>query len=337
MEAGVPKIEARDLRGKRRVDLVKSSPIDTPLTLFIEPTNACNFRCSYCPTGDTPLIKSVGRKNKLMDWDLFCKIVNDIEQFPRRLKMINLYKDGESLLHPRFVDMVRILKAADVSDRVWVKTNGSLLNPEYNERLANSGLDMLGISVQHVNAQGFYDVAKVKIDYDIYRANILDLYKRRGRMQVSIKIADIGLSADEIQKFYDDFSDRCDFIAVEGLHGWSASEYKDWKLGTNQSFDGTPRQEKIVCPLVLHMLAINSDGTVSLCNDDWMHAHQLGDLNKESLYDVWHGNKLREFRVMHLEGRRHENAACKACDYMHVLPDNFDPHRFEIRDRIISI
>jgi len=329
-------IQARDLRGKRDIDLVTASPIDTPLTLFIEPTNACNFRCSYCPTGDTALIKSVGRKNKLMDFDLFCKIVNDLQAFPRKLRMVNLYKDGESLLHPKFVDMVKVLKSANVTDQIWVKTNGALLNPEYNERLANSGLDMLGISVQHVHAQGFWDIARARVDYEKYRENILDLYNRRGRMQVSIKIADTGLSKDDIQKFFDDFSDRCDFITVEGLHGWSASEYKDWKLGTEQSFDGTPRNNKIVCPLVLYMLGIDSDGTVGVCNDDWMHAHQIGDLNTESLLDLWNGNKLKAFRVMHLEGRRHENAACKACDYMHVLPDNFDEHRMKIRGKILT-
>jgi radical SAM protein with 4Fe4S-binding SPASM domain len=329
-------IEAKDLRGERRDRLVDVVPLSTPWTLFIEPTNACNFRCSYCPTGDTELLKQVGRKNKLMDFDLFCKIVDDMKAFPNKLRMVNLYKDGESLIHPRFTDMVRYLRDANVTEKIWVKTNGSLLTPEYNERLVSCGLDMIGISVQHVHAQGFMDIAGVKVDYEQYRANIMDLYQRRGAMGVSVKIADVGLTDNDRQQFIGDFSDRSDFIAIEGLHGWSTSELKDWKLGTDQSFDGTLRQVKAACPLTLYMLAVSSNGDISICNDDWAHYHQLGNAKTDSIMDVWQGEKLRNFRLMHLEGRKHENAACKSCDYMQALPDNIDADREVLAERIRS-
>ena len=188
-------IEARGLRGERKERLIDAVPLDTPYTMFIEPTNSCNFRCKYCPTGDTALLKKVGRKNTLMDFGMFRKVVDDLREFPRKLKMVNLYKDGESLLHPKFCDIVRYLRDADVAEKIWVKTNGSPLRPELNERLVDCGLDMIGVSVQHVHAQGFYDIAGVKIDYDEYRANVLDLFRRsHGKVQVSAKIADVGLS-----------------------------------------------------------------------------------------------------------------------------------------------
>lgn len=329
-------IQARDLRGERREKLIDAVPLPAPWTMFVEPTNTCNFRCSYCPTGDTDLLRKVGRKNKLMDFDLFCKVVDDMRAFPRKLKMVNLYKDGESLIHPRFCDMVRYLRAADVTEKMWLKTNGSLLSPEMNAELVACGLDMIGISVQHVHAQGFMDIAGVRIDYEEYRENVLDLYRqsRQTETLVSVKIADVGLTQTDKQTFYDDFGDRCDFVTVEGLHGWSASEYKDWKLGTNNSFDGNPRTPKIACPLVMYMLTVNSNGDISICNDDWMHAHQIGNVNTESLTDIWNGSRLRDFRLMHLEGRKHENAACHHCDYMQALPDSIDEHREVFAERI---
>src|SRR3990172_3052315 len=120
-------IQAKDLRGERKDRLIDAVPLPSPWTMFIEPTNACNFRCKYCPTGYTALLKKVGRKNKLMDFGLFCKVVDDMRAFPRKLKICNLYKDGESLIHPRFCDMVRYMRAADVTEKIWLKTNGSLL------------------------------------------------------------------------------------------------------------------------------------------------------------------------------------------------------------------
>ena len=331
-------IQARDLRGERRERLIDAVPLPAPWTMFIEPTNACPAKCVYCPTGDTELLRKVGRKNTLMKWDLFTKIVDDMREFSRRLKMINLYKDGESLIHPRFTDMVQYLRDADVSERLWVKTNGLPLNPEYNARLVTCGLDMIGISVQHVHAQGFYDVAKVRIDYDEYRANVLDLFERSRftDTRVSVKIADVGLSDGDKQKFIDDFSDRCDFIAIEGLHGWSTSNLKDWRLGTDNSFDGSPRTHKIACPLTMYMLTVNSNGDISVCNDDFAHYHQLGNVNNESLIDIWNGKRLQEFRLMHLEGRRQENLACGPCDYLAALPatDNIDEHREIFAERL---
>jgi radical SAM protein with 4Fe4S-binding SPASM domain len=270
-----------------------------------------------------------------MSWELFTKVVDDMKAFPRRLKRVNSYKDGEPLIHPRFPEMMRYLRDADTTEQIWTKTNGLALKPELNKELVTCGLDMIGISVQHVHAQGFYDIARVRIDYEEYRANVLDLYQRSRDTgtRISTKIADVGFSDADKQKFIDDFSDRCDFIAIENLHGWSASDVKDWKLGTDGSFDGTPRTKKLACPLVLYMLTVNSNGKVSICNDDWMQAHNIGDVNKESLVDIWNGARLREFRLMHMEGRKHENVSCATCDYVNVLPENINDNMEEYARR----
>jgi radical SAM protein with 4Fe4S-binding SPASM domain len=329
-------IQAKDLRGERREKLIDAAPLPAPWTVFIDTGDPCNYKCSFCPTGHPDLLKQYGRKPVFMSYELFCKVVDDMRGFGRMAKRVNLYKDGEPLLNKRFPDMVRYMRSAQVTETIWVKTNGQLLKPELNKELVSCGLDMIGVSVTGVNAQMFLDISKVKVDYEEYRAGVLDLYQQsRGTTtRISTKIADVGLSAEQKQKFIDDFSDRCDFIAIEGLHGWSTSEVFDFRLGTNQSFDGTPRAPKIACPLVLYMLAVSSNGDVSICNDDSFHLHRLGNVKDESLVDVWNGARLRDFRLMHLEGRKHENAACKNCDYMQALPDSIDNDRETFAERI---
>ena len=319
-------IEARDLRGERTERLIDAVPLSTPWTMFIEPTNACNARCKYCPTGDTELLKQIGRKNALMSWDVFTKLVGDLLAFEKPLKRTNTYKDGEPLLHPQFPAMMRYLKAAGVSDTIWTKTNGLPLNPVLNQELVTCGLDMIGVSVQHVNAEGFYSVSRVRVDYEKYRANVLDLFKRArdNNVTISVKIADVGLDESQTEKFYNDFGDRSHYISVEGLHGWGASDLGNWRLGTQNDFDGTPRTEKTACPFVLYMLTVSSNGEISVCNDDWAYWHDLGNVKRDALFDIWHGERLRAFRLMHLEGRRSENRACGTCDYLAALPDSID-------------
>jgi radical SAM protein with 4Fe4S-binding SPASM domain len=232
--------------------------------------------------------------------------------------------------------MVKILKEADVSKELWTKTNGLLLNPNYNQRLIESGLDMIGVSINAVSADGYLKVTKTKLDYEKLVEGVVDLCRqaRDSEVRVLVKIADSGFSSDEIKKFYDDFSDS-QYISVEQLHGWAATEHKDWTLGTNPTtFEGAPLIEKKACPLPFFMLAINWNGTVGLCNDDWLHATICGDVRTQTLKEIWEGEELRKLRIMHLEGRREENAACGNCSNIRTLIDNIDDHRMQILQKL---
>ena len=144
------------------------------------------------------------------------------------------------------------------------KTNGLLLNPEDNQRLIESGLDMIGVSINAVSGDGYLKVTKTKLDYEKLVAGVTNLCERaRGtQVRVLVKIANSGFSPDEIRKFYDDFS-AAELLSVEQLHGWAGSDEKDWTLGTNPTtFEGGALVDKIACPLPFFMLAVNWNGTV---------------------------------------------------------------------------
>ena len=324
------RIDAKYLRGKRTVKLWDAVPLPMPWTLFIDITNFCNFRCCYCPTGSPEMWQGTARKQGNMTLDTFRLIIEDLSTMGK-LKILNLYKDGEPLAHPLFCDFVRLAKVAEISEKIWVKTNGVLLGR--HKELATCGLDMLGISVPHVNYEGIQRVTGAKVDYATYVAGIRKVYEGKRTFEMSIKIADIGLTQDERDKFYHDFEGICEYISIEGLHGWSASDVKNMQVHDSGTFDGNPFDEKVCCPLPFYMMTINQDGTVSVCNDDWGYYHQLGDVTQEHLRDIWKGEKYNAFRRMHLDGRRGENKACGNCQYMNALPDNIDAHIPEMRSK----
>ena len=138
------RIQAKDLRCKERQPLQDLIPLPVPFVVYIEPTNLCNFRCAFCPTGDKELLDLVKRPRATLSMDLFRKIIEDLKAFGRPLKLASLYKDGEPLLHKDFPEMALRLKEAGVAERIWTKTNGALLNPRLNRRLVE-GLDMICI------------------------------------------------------------------------------------------------------------------------------------------------------------------------------------------------
>jgi radical SAM protein with 4Fe4S-binding SPASM domain len=328
-------VEAKDLREQKRLPLQDIIPLSTPFVMYIEPTNLCNFRCKFCPTADKGLLKQVGRPNATMKMDLFKKIVDEMKHFDKKLKLVSLYKDGEPLIHKKLPEMVKYLKDADVTERIWTKTNGALLKPELNQRLIDAGLDMINISVEQVSAEGYMNIAEVKIDYDEFRSNIQDLYNRRGNCKIYIKIADASLTPQEVEKFYADFEGMSDYIGVEKLMGWSYSSVKDFTLGTHpDTYDGLPLVAKEICAYPFYVMAVNCTGTVSLCGNDWSHNTVIGDTNTQTLQEIWTSDKLFEFRKMMLELRRRENRACGDCYYLQIVPDNLDAHRLTILDNL---
>ncbi|MDD5226430.1 MAG: radical SAM/SPASM domain-containing protein [Candidatus Omnitrophica bacterium] len=328
-------IQGKDIRVSDRQKLEKVIPLEMPYVLFIEPTNLCNIQCQFCPTGDKNLRKM--RPNGTMLWETYCRAISGLEEFGKKLKRINFYKDGESLLNKKFCDMVLLAKDRNVSDSLWLKTNGLLLNPELNQKLIDSGLDMIGISVTHTTEEGYKRISGVSMDYAKFKENIRDLFKRRNECKIYIKIADTGLSQSEKDKFLNDFGDISDYVAVEGLHGWSMSDVKDFTLGTeSKTFDGLPFVRKVVCPWPFYELAINWNGSVSVCNEDWVHGTTVGDINKETLKEIWNGKRLYEIQKMMLEGRRSENKVCANCFYLSCSPDNIDEYRFQILEKMKS-
>jgi radical SAM protein with 4Fe4S-binding SPASM domain len=328
------RIEAKELRCQKRAPLEQLIPLPGPFVVYVDPTNACNFRCKFCPTGDPALLKKVGRKASTMNMDLFEKVLDGLRRFPK-LRLINAYKDGEPLLHARFPEMIRALKSADVADRIWTKSNGALLSPELNRELVSCGLDLICISVEAVSGEGYRRIAGVELDYDRFRENVADLYARRGPMELYVKIADTNLDEDDLRKFYADFQPISTHVGVEKLMGWSNSGLKDFTLGTKPStYDGLPFVPKDVCAYPFYVLAVNSDGSVSVCGNDWSHGAAVGNVREQDLLEIWNGDALFDLRRRMLDGERHRIPACADCYYLQIVPDNLDPYRHELSQRL---
>jgi radical SAM protein with 4Fe4S-binding SPASM domain len=329
------KIESKDLRCKDRQALQEIIPLKTPFVIYIDPTNLCNFKCKFCPTGDNSLLKQVGRKHSSLSFEAFKKIIDDIALFDEPLKLLSMYKDGEPLLNKDFPKMVKYAKEKKIAQRIWTKTNGSLFNPTLNKELIESGIDMIHISIEATSKEGYLDIAKVDIDYDEFRQNIQNLYDNRKDCKIYIKIIDCNLSEDDKKKFYKDFENMSDFISVEKLMGWSYSDIKDFTLGIqSETYDGLPFTPKEICAYPFYVLAVNANGSVSTCGNDWAYKTSVGNIHEESIIDIWNGEKLYNLRKMFLTFNRKENEACANCYYLKIVPDNIDEYADDILKKL---
>ena len=327
------RIQTKDLAGERTDKLWEVVPLTSPWTMYIDVTNRCNFKCIYCPTGNPEMLKTAQRRQQDMPIHLYLKIVEDMKQFDYKLRIVNLYKDGDPLMNKNFVDMVHTLRDADVCERIYSKTNGELI--PWHKDLAAAPLDMLGVSVPHVHSGGFIQVVGKYVNYDKYRDGIKQLFEdSRRKFTINAKIARYQMTDEEIDKFYRDFEPITDTVAMEGLHGWGAKSVKNLFLEDIGTHDGVPFNYKLVCPLPFYMMSVSSDGITNVCCAEWGNFHALGNAWDESLRDIFNGAKSNAFRVMHLEGRRFENIACADCQYRDNLPDNIDEYKEQMLERM---
>ena len=314
--------------GAARIRLAEALPLDTPLSVHIDPTNACNFKCTFCPTGDPALLKSVGRRVANLKLADFKKIVDGMAAFPQPLKLLSLFKDGEPLLCKTLGEMIAYAKDSGVVETVGVTTNGSLLTRARAVELIEAGLDTIRISVEHVSDDGYRDVTRVFADYAMIVANVAALHEEKTQhgssLRIHAKIIDIGLSDIEKQRFRADFGPISDSLNIDAPMGWTDNAGIDWTLGQEVStgMDGvSPLNENLqVCPSPFKTLAINSNGVASVCCVDWSHETSVGNALETPVVEIWNGPALREFRLKHLRGQRGDIDACRNCQYVKGTP-----------------
>jgi hypothetical protein len=146
------------------------------------------------------------------------------------------------------------------------------------------------------------------------------------------------LSEAEKAGFIADFAPISDSWNIESIQGWSRMQIHDFTLGIHAEtgVDGViAKKERLVCPEPFGKLAINFDGSASVCCADWSHGTIVGDASVESIGEIWNGDRLAAFRRRHLRGQRAAIPACSSCDYMRGFPSfaDLDAHREELLAR----
>ena len=313
-----------------RTPLQEVIPLRTPLVLFVDPSSVCNFRCKFCPCGlENKENWNKDKTTNVMSYELFRKIIDDITEFPDKLKTLRLYKEGEPLINRYLPEMIYYAKKKDVAEKIDFTTNGSLLTPDLNFALLDAGLDRINISVEALTEEEYFNVSQVKIDMKNFRKNIEHLYKNRGNCKVFIKINDYGLGEHTVQEFYDMFGDMCDNIAVENItpvwpeFNLDKVEKKDFNVGIYNN-EIKPVQ---VCPYIFYSMCVNSNGEVSACLMDWNHKLIVGDAKKESLKEIWESKKMREMQVNHLSFKKEIYEPCSECGQLKFAAmDNIDSY-----------
>jgi MoaA/NifB/PqqE/SkfB family radical SAM enzyme len=278
-----------------------------PYDISLEITNLCNLNCKMCAR------QVMTRKQGVMDDKLFKKIIDEIsEQQP--YAYVHFYGVGESLLDPDIFKKLAYAHAKGIHNSVLF-TNGQLLtDDQLCEKLAYSGVSTIGVDLDGFSEDTYRQI-RVGGSYRNARQAIETLYgiTRRDNLDTKIEIAYqvyTGINDHEVEHFVQWCEANKYEYKIVTMHNWAGLRNDIPVTEINGVKDEHHGTRNCPCPN-LWKITIGWDGRVGLCFQDANFQHVLGDLNTESISEVW--------QKLHLDKRKEQlngiyTGLCKDCN-----------------------
>lgn len=308
-----------ETRHSNRMDLAGSAPLPKPLAIYIEPTNICNFgsQCYFCAQHTDGYAEKAGYHQHI-PMEIVEKAVADIKAMGG-VKSIKLHFIGEGTLHPQLGEIARL--ACTVSGDVMLTSNGTGLTVKKAQELLNAGLNFIRVSL--------YEETKPMLQGIIVR-NIQALRKLRDDQGHHLRIVVKWLSpnknfGDWVRTVYTDIADE---FLYENLRNFSSAFIAADTLVNHAKIKGDQK----ACALPFYQMIIKANGDVAPCCVAWDQTLNVGNIMKESLLDIWHGERLAAIQRLHLEGRRTELSTCSTCETLWTNKDSIDSLTPEVFD-----
>lgn len=325
-----------------KIPLHECVPLKAPFVLALEPSGLCNLRCRFCTHSVPAALDSVlqRRSRVLMTDDVFNKIVGDLKEFDRPLKLIYFSQIGEPLLNKQLPDMINRLHKEKLTHKSTIFTNAIPLTEEMSLALVDAGLTRIKISVNGLCSEDYKQNCDVAIDFERFVKQIAFLYKNKKNLIVQIKTIDMLLKPGDEERFYKIFGDVCDQIDIELMFPiFDGVPYDDLYFQGSAKpasrYASTLRGGKgcKICALPFYRMAVAADGAVNLCYTDIAD----GNVMEKSLKEVWEGDRRKNL-LTNLLQQKFEGISegCDKCVCGHEQADEKDnlyPYRNAILQR----
>jgi len=260
-----------------------------PKGIFIQTQSRCNARCIVCPWADQTYRKSIPQ-GKMSD-SLFLKIIDECSQY--NVKEISPEFLNEPLMDPALERKIEYIRKKCPSTYIFLVTNGSLLIKERANKIANSGLDQLSISV-HGLSKETYEKNMVGLDFHRTLDRINYFLSINKYVKVKIAILENLLPKEEFQEALCYWKEKGIPVEIQRSNDRAGSVSDNthvvWKPESKGKVVGC------MFDYPLRYMAIHFNGDVVLCCYDWHREVLLGNLKESSIYDVWNSWKYQNIR-----------------------------------------
>jgi len=292
-----------------------------PVVYNIETTNACNMRCEMCPR-----TTMMTRRIETLDQETFERVVDQIVPFsaqewevwesfisknykidPNEMsenhfflyvipKIIQLHGYGAPLLDKRMADRVRFLN--EKGFMTYFSCNPANIDIRKNLEIFESGLDYIKYSLETVDDALHKKIRGKASNFSESFKKISKLLdeKEKHAYKTTIVVTMLDLHRFNQKEEYEMLRN-----AFEGMdvYIYLKSQDTQWYQNKVESTKSIHWSEFCQHPWV--SMTIKSNGEVAMCMEDFNNAIILGDAKRETLYEIWNGEKYHQFRKDHFE------------------------------------
>ena len=273
-------LQYRKEQEKVHLDRIKNSkdPLDSILTVEINTTELCNRKCVFCPRFAAEVYPN---RNLNMTVDTASKIATHLSDagYGGRISFSGF---SENLLNKKFSEIIYAMKSKLPDSLLECNTNGDFLKPKVIMDLYNAGLTMLYINLYDGpdQAEGFVSMMEEA-----------GVSPNRYSLRAHYDLKDYGLK----------LNNRSVTIDWIGFDDHDIDELK-----------GKP------CYYPFYKLFIDWNGDALFCSNDWGKERIIGNLAKQSLYDVWMSDDMKGIRSRLKKGDRSQSP-CNKCSVKGTL------------------
>ena len=274
-----------------------------PLIILVATSSPCNARCPHCPCTLLPSIRDTD--DDFLKLEYFKKLINEASEHNASIRLSGY---GEPLLHPQLFEVLEYGKQKEV--KLSIITNGSLFNQEKIKKIIDLEIDSIEISVDS-HKEEIYKTIRVGLDFNKVKNNIINLVKTRDKLnkKTSIMISIINQPSrnpkiEEAQKYWEKIVDK---VLIRTYVTWGILPTDDY---------GKPYLDidREPCPFPFERLLVDPAGYLRLCpNDNQNLIPPLGHLSKDTVQNVWLGERFQKIRQGHLDRKFNQVELCNKC------------------------
>jgi len=277
-----------------------------PLMVVLSVSNVCNCKCVHCPFSNNPELRQ-REGNPFMSKELFLKIFKECKN---KNTFIRITGTGEPFMVPYLGDA--LLEGKKQGLKIGIITNGSLLTPKIAKLMLDAGFDVLEISADAADKKT-YEKIRVGLKFGTILENIDFMIKYRNKIKGKTKI---------IVSIVDQ-PDRVDVEAAEKFWGKKVDNViiRKWLTYGKMEEERYSKQtyldpkNRIACPYPFERMVVLSNGKVTFCNFDvdLNDGYYMGDLNYQSIKEVWRSKKFDEWRELVKKKQFEKVPLCAKC------------------------
>lgn len=297
--------------------------IPTSDEVRIEIATKCNYNCIICARD------KLTRAKEIMPTERFRHYLEKIMSVKGKYSTLTFSGFGEPLLDRNFLEKAEIAEKQGLN--LLLLTNASLLTVPIFKRINELGFLSIRISFYGINQQSYGRMHNLNggVDFERLKATLTEICRmgRKTRIIFTYNVVE-GVNDADLRGWIDYWEPIADLLEVWKPHNWV----------TGREYRGVKKEKLKTCGRPFGgPLQVQADGTVNMCCFDFDGKLLIGDLNKQTLAEIFASGAYNRIKERHMSGDfSGSGLICENCDQRNVDKSDVMVYnsKFDINERV---